>query len=157
MADAGTIATMHSGPGRQADSTVGGAVTVTAKMTAPTVYPLPGWGWWTVPLPMTVTPPLVRQLPAHWWQAGVVSPLQSRRCPGTARLSGTVTVSGSPASRWVMIVERRTLEVIAVTQSAADGTWQIDHLDGASELYVAVALDAALNVAGLDRLTAVAP
>ena len=104
-----------------------------------------------------VTPPLVRQLPAHWWQAGVVSPLQSRRCPGTARLSGTVTVSGSPASRWVMIVERRTLEVIAVTQSAADGTWQIDHLDGASERYVAVALDAALNVAGLDRLTAVAP
>jgi hypothetical protein len=56
-----------------------------------------------------------------------------------------------------MICERRTLEVIAVTQRVADGTWQIDGLDGANELYVAVALDAAFNVAGLDRLTAVAP
>lgn len=138
MADAGTIGTSHSGPGRRTDSTVG--------------------GWWTIPIPITVTP-VLRQLPAQWWQAGAgaVSPLQSRRCPGTARLSGTVTVTGSPASRWVMICERRTLEVIAVTQSAADGTWHIDGLDGANELYMAVAFDAAFNVSGLDRLTAVAP
>lgn len=157
MADAGTIGTSHSGPGRRTDSTVGGAASVVAKMPTATVYLVPGWGWWTIPIPITVTPVLLCQLPAQWWQAGAVSPLQSRRCPGTARLSGTVTVTGSPASRWVMICERRTLEVIAVTQSAADGTWHIDGLDGANELYMAVAFDAAFNVSGLDRLTAVAP
>ncbi len=157
MADAGSIATLHSGPGRRTDSTVGGAVTATARLAAATLCGVPGWGWWTVPTLLPVTPPLLRQLPAQWWQAGVVSALQSRRCPGLARLSGTVTVSGSPASRWVMICERRTLDVIAVTKSAADGTWQVNGLDAANELYVAVALDTALNVVGLDRLTAITP
>lgn len=135
MADAGTIGTTYSGHGRCTDSGWWSAASPLAPWPAePWKFTIPGWGWWTVPNPLSV--------------------LQSRRCLGTASLSGTVASSGSPVQRWVMICERRTMEVIAVTKSAANGTWAVSGLDNSSELYFAVALDSALNIVGLDRLTA---
>lgn len=47
---------------------------------------------------------------------------------GPGRISGTVTVAGSPASRWVVLYHRASLRILRMQQSAADGSYSFTGL-----------------------------
>jgi len=48
---------------------------------------------------------------------------------GTGRITGTVTVKGTPAHRRVILLERKTHIVVRSTWAAGDGTYSFDWLD----------------------------
>lgn len=157
MADQGSIGISHSGPGRRTDSGWPTTTAVVARFKTDTIYFVPGWGWWSTPSPLARLPLFARQLLAVWWTATAgISIGQPRGRNGASSLSGTVTVGGSPAARRVVIIDRKSLEVVAVTFSAADGTWSVSGLDPSdSERYAALCFfgDGAENAAIFDRLT----
>lgn len=44
------------------------------------------------------------------------------------RLAGTITVDGQPASRLVVVLDRKTFTLIAAKWSLPDGSWEIKGL-----------------------------
>lgn len=74
------------------------------------------------------------------------------------KIAGTVTVDGQPAVKKVLAFNRATYELLGVTESAADGTWEIKGMPPTKEREVLVlALDdtGKYNAEVADFITAV--
>ncbi|HRD50276.1 MAG TPA: hypothetical protein PL166_11860 [Candidatus Contendobacter sp.] len=147
----------RSDPGRRFDPGWPSATPTLARFKIDTIYAIPDGGGWTVPLPLTLPTPWLRQQPASWWPSAAAFSLgQPRGRNGTATLSGTVTVQGAPAARRVIVLDQKALEVVYVTASSAAGAWSVDGLDPTDpERYSAVCFfgPGGENAAVFDRLT----
>ncbi|MDT0496533.1 hypothetical protein RM530_04025 [Algiphilus sp. W345] len=69
---------------------------------------------------------------------------------------GIVTIDGAPAAAMVRVHDRASGQVVAATQSSADGTYELTGLNSSRQYYV-VALDLAAehNAAIADGITPV--